>query len=361
MVELKKKIEALLFSSGRKMDIEEISRLCKSNSEDVRNVLNALKKTYEENNSSLMVVDEGNYWKITVREQYLPLVQNIVTQTELSKTLMETLAVIAFKYPIKQSDLIRIRTNKAYDHLKELEEIGYITRQKYGRTKLIKLTQKFFDYFDLPPEKLKEKFETFEGIATAIQEKESEIKKMKEEQKKKLEESKRKEEKMKKAIENEELEIDLIDEKGHKKKLEIYEEQKEKPKIKIIEEKIDGLEIVDEPEETTEEELETEEIEEEPIKKADEELEDEEKVKKLAEDILSEDEEEKKEEPEEQQEEQLEEKSEVDKRVDEILSEKKEELTEEKKEEPRNILEVAEEEGEEKKEKKQKSEDQEQE
>ena len=56
----------------------------------------------------------------------------------------------------------------------ELEQIGYIIRQKFGRSKLIKLTPKFFEYFDLPPEKLKEKFQDFSAIAKAIEDKEEE-------------------------------------------------------------------------------------------------------------------------------------------------------------------------------------------
>ena len=152
-----------------------------------------------------MIFDEGDFWKLTVREPFLPLVQKIVTQTELSKTLMETLAVIAFKYPIKQSDLIKIRTNKAYDHLNELEQMGYITRQKHGRTKLIKLSQKFFDYFNLPPDRLKETFSTFEGIANAIEEKEAEIKRLKEERRKEMEDAKKKEAKSKETEKDKEL------------------------------------------------------------------------------------------------------------------------------------------------------------
>jgi len=149
-VSIKSKLEAMLFSSGRKMDIMELSRLSNAKTDDIKNALVELKTEYDEKKSSVMIVNEGDSWKITVREQYLPLVRSIVTETELSRTIMETLAVIAFKYPIKQSDLIRIRTNKAYDHLKELEQMGYITRQKHGRTNLIKLTERFFEYFDLP-------------------------------------------------------------------------------------------------------------------------------------------------------------------------------------------------------------------
>ena len=122
---LKNKLESLLFSSGRKMSIEELSKLSRSNPDDIKKALVELKSDYDDRQSSTMLVNEGDSWKLTIREQFLSLVQKIVTETELSKTVMETLAVIAFKYPIKQSNLIKIRTNKAYEHLKELEELGY--------------------------------------------------------------------------------------------------------------------------------------------------------------------------------------------------------------------------------------------
>ncbi|MBW2975923.1 SMC-Scp complex subunit ScpB [Candidatus Woesearchaeota archaeon] len=197
---LKNKIEALLFSSGRKMDWEEISKLTNAKPGEIQESLEELRQEYDGKASSLMLVNEGSAWKLTVREQFLPLVRKIVTETELSKTVLETLAVIAFKYPIKQSELIKIRTNKAYDHLKELEEMGYISRQKRGRTYLIKLTQKFFEYFDLQEEKLKEQFRDFASIAKVIEDKEREIEAIKQEQKSMAEEEKRKDEKIKKEI-----------------------------------------------------------------------------------------------------------------------------------------------------------------
>ena len=237
---LKSKLEALLFSSGRKMSVEELSRLSNAKTMDIQNSLTELKKEYDEKNSSVMIVNEGDSWKLTVREQFLPLVQKIVTETELSKTILETLAVIAFKYPIKQSDLIKMRTNKAYDHLKELEEMGYISRQKHGRTNLIKLTQKFFEYFDLPEEKLKDHFKDFSSIAKAIEVKEKEIETIKQEQKAQAEEEKHKDEEIKK-------EVDLMDTEGHKVPLKTYGN---KGKIEPeSEEKLGDLDIVDEPSE----------------------------------------------------------------------------------------------------------------
>lgn len=264
---LKGKIEALLFSSGRKMGMEEISKLSRSKPEEIQNALAELKKEYDEKDSSVMLVNEGDFWKLTVREQFLPLVQKIVTETELSKTVTETLAVIAFKYPIKQSDLIKIRTNKAYDHLKELESMGYISRQKYGRTNLIKLTQKFFEYFNLPEEKLKDHFTDFASIAKTIEDKEKEIDVIKKEQKAKAEEEKQKNETINK-------EVELLDDEGHEVHLESYgESKKEESSRQKAEERLGELEVVDEPpEEELEEERERiQQIQEEDKKKLEEE------------------------------------------------------------------------------------------
>jgi len=66
--------------------------------------------------------------------------------------------VIAWKYPIVQSDLIKIRHNKAYDHIKMLSEREFIAKEKSGRTYKIKLTPKFFEYFDLPSNDAKQAF-----------------------------------------------------------------------------------------------------------------------------------------------------------------------------------------------------------
>src|SRR3989344_7809169 len=207
MAELKKasvksKVEAIIFSTGHRISIEEISKLSRSMKDDVLNSLKELQKEYDEKQSSLMLVEEGDFWKFTVRDHLIPMVRKIVTETELSRTILETLAVIAFKYPILQSDLIKLRTNKAYDHLVELEKSGYITRQKHSRTNLIKLTDKFFRYFDLTEDKLKDQFKDFGSIAKAIKDKEEEVERIKEEQRQKAEDLKKEDEKIKKEIES---------------------------------------------------------------------------------------------------------------------------------------------------------------
>ena len=150
MPNLKYKLEALLFSSARSMKIDELANLTKASPEDIREKLNELKKDIEERNSSITLIDEGNSFKLNVKSEHASIVHQVVTETELSKTLMETLAVIAWKAPILQSDVIRIRTNKAYEHIAELANLGFLTKERQGRSFILRHTQKFMDYFDLP-------------------------------------------------------------------------------------------------------------------------------------------------------------------------------------------------------------------
>lgn len=168
--ELKKQLEAVLFAAGRKMAVEELARLCRTNSPEAQQQLQELKQEYEAKDSSLLLMDESDGWKLTVREQYASVVQKIVAETELTKTVIETLAVIAWKAPILQSTVIKMRTNKAYDHIAMLEKSGFISREKKGRSQLIKLTDRFFKYFDLKSqEAVKDKFKELGAVEKQLQ------------------------------------------------------------------------------------------------------------------------------------------------------------------------------------------------
>src|SRR3989338_5514700 len=154
-----RKIEAVLFAVGREMTAEEVGRLCQIEETKADSLLVELHASYEhDSGSALTLQHKGKFWKFTVKDNYLPLVTTLVNHTDLDKSVMETLAVIAWRYTIIQSDLVKIRHNKAYDHLKMLEEREFVSKEKYGRTYRIKLTPKFFEYFDLPSQDAKEAF-----------------------------------------------------------------------------------------------------------------------------------------------------------------------------------------------------------
>ncbi|MBS3118358.1 SMC-Scp complex subunit ScpB [Candidatus Woesearchaeota archaeon] len=175
----KRKVEAILFALAKEAKAEDLSRLCSISIFDAEKAVQELIEEYEHSNGSLRVVPRENGWKMSVKDEFMPLVSGIIKETELDKGLMETLAVIAWKYPITQAEVIKLRHSKAYEHLKQLMEMGFIAKEKSGRTYKIKLGQKFFEYFDLPSKEAKEAFKKmipeemrkdFEEIAAAVKE-----------------------------------------------------------------------------------------------------------------------------------------------------------------------------------------------
>jgi segregation and condensation protein B len=153
-----KKVEAVLFAVGKEISAERIASLCALNVKEVKQTVEKLTKYHQGQDNSLKIEKKENGWKLTVNDEFLPLVSTIVSHMELETPLMETLAVIAWKYPIIQSEIIKLRGSGAYEHMKLLSEQGFIAKEKFGRTYKVKLTQKFFNYFDLPSEEAKKAF-----------------------------------------------------------------------------------------------------------------------------------------------------------------------------------------------------------
>ena len=145
-----KKVEAILFTTGRLLTIEEISNLSGIGSLGyLQELLTQLQKKYQQQESSLELVQEGNKWKLAFKKEYLYLTEKLLSDAELDKPTQETLAIVAYKQPMFQSEVIKIRGNTAYDHIKVLKEQEFITSEKSGRTRILRLTPKFFDYFNV--------------------------------------------------------------------------------------------------------------------------------------------------------------------------------------------------------------------
>lgn len=158
MDDYKNRIEAILFTTGRLMDVEEIARLCSMGSIGiVKDLLEELKNDYENKGSALGIINEDNKFKLGIRKEYNYLTTNLINDSELDEPTTKTLALIAYKQPVIQSEIIEMRGNTAYDHIKILRDLGFIVSEKKGRTRLLKLASKFFDYFDVVENEVKAK------------------------------------------------------------------------------------------------------------------------------------------------------------------------------------------------------------
>lgn len=167
--ELKNKVYAVLFSAGRSVDCEELGRLVKAPEQLIREAIRELKKGLEDDHSPLFLTEEsnGNAWKLTVRDRYVDVVKDVTPHTELEVPVLATLALIAWKQPMLQSDVIKRRSTVAYEHIAKLEELGFVSKEKKGRSFSLKPTGKFFDYFDLPSQEAVKKL--FEEIEPRVQ------------------------------------------------------------------------------------------------------------------------------------------------------------------------------------------------
>jgi len=153
-----KKVEAVLFAVGKEISTERMASLCSLEQAQVEQVLVRLQQEYAQRDHSLQIIKKENGWKLTVRDEFVPLVSSLVSSTELDSAMMATLAVIAWKYPVVQSEVVKLRGSGAYEHMRQLEEQGYVEKERFGRSFKLKLTKKFFEYFDLPSEEAKQAF-----------------------------------------------------------------------------------------------------------------------------------------------------------------------------------------------------------
>ena len=162
MEDIKNKVEAILFTTGRFLSVEDISNLTGITShEDIKNILTNLMQEYGSRNSSLEIIQQGTQYKLTLKQEHMHLTTQLLRDTELDKPTQETLALIAYKQPVLQSLIVKMRGNTAYEHIAKLHGLEFIESDKSGRTRLIKTTSKFYEYFDIVDNELKDKFSQF--------------------------------------------------------------------------------------------------------------------------------------------------------------------------------------------------------
>lgn len=151
----KKIVEAALFLTQKPLDLQELSKVTGLSS------LGFLKKTLEEireeyKERGIEVVERDGLWSMQVVPELLPSVATLTPHQDLSEGLKRTLALIVFKEPVKQSDIVKMQGTKAYAYIKELRKSGLVDGKKEGHTRILTATAELEKYFGMPKEKIKE-------------------------------------------------------------------------------------------------------------------------------------------------------------------------------------------------------------
>ncbi|WP_208558757.1 SMC-Scp complex subunit ScpB [Marinilactibacillus kalidii] len=150
--------EALLFVAGDEgLTLKEMAKLTNATTE---HVLVSLKKLLHDYNtketSALTIIETANKYRLVTKESYSSVVsayaQSPLMQ-KLSKALLETLAIIAYKQPITRMEIEEIRGVQLATALHKLrirdliQEVGRL--EAPGRPVLYGTTDYFLDYFGL--------------------------------------------------------------------------------------------------------------------------------------------------------------------------------------------------------------------
>ena len=144
-----KRLEAVFFVSGRFLNMQELISFTDLNPIIIQELIGKLKEKYDDG-FAIEIVEKNGLWKMDVQQEYSDIINRIATgSSEFGKAEKETLAIIAYKQPIKQSVIIKIRGNKAYEHVKKFTELGLIRKKKMGHTHELSLSDEFYDYFNV--------------------------------------------------------------------------------------------------------------------------------------------------------------------------------------------------------------------
>ncbi len=145
-----KKLEAVFFVSGKFLSMPELVSLTDLNPIILRELIEKLQEKYDKSDSSMEIIEKSGLWKMDLRREFSYLVNKLATgSAEFSNAEQETLAIIAYKQPIKQSVIIKIRGNKAYDHVKKFADLSLIKKKRVGHTHELSLGESFYDYFNV--------------------------------------------------------------------------------------------------------------------------------------------------------------------------------------------------------------------
>ncbi len=149
------RVEAVLYLKGRPISKKYLSEITNKDIKAIDKAIKELKEKYSNIKSAIELNEINNSYCLELKSTLNEYVEELLP-SELRTSELRTLATIAIKKKILQSDLIVLRGSGAYDHIKELINKKYITKrkQKDGRSFWLSLSEKFFQTFAVSNEYL---------------------------------------------------------------------------------------------------------------------------------------------------------------------------------------------------------------
>ncbi len=170
MDDLKRGIEAVLFTCDEPMGLSKLGDLfADAKNDELKEALGQLRQEYEQTGRAFSLEEIAGGWQVLTRPQYADIIARLKKakgERKLSAAALETLAIIAYKQPVKRVDVEAIRGAQSGDLIRALMERSLVRisgrEEVPGAPLLYGTTKEFLDTFgmksveDLPrPEEVK--------------------------------------------------------------------------------------------------------------------------------------------------------------------------------------------------------------
>jgi len=111
-MDIKSKIESLLFTAAKPIAVKELARLIDKPVKEVQASCDELMKDYKEAKRGIEIIKNSAKYQMVSAPDNAKLIQKFIkdeTAGELTRPSLETLTIIAYRGPVSKLDLERIR------------------------------------------------------------------------------------------------------------------------------------------------------------------------------------------------------------------------------------------------------------
>ncbi len=148
-------IESILFVSGVQVAIQDIAEKLEISTEDVKKCLEKLKEKYSKDSGIQLLIfnKKAQFCSNPENADAVSSVLNPIKERELSRSMLEVAAIIAYKQPVTRTDLEEIRGVNSEYPVQKLLELGVIEpvgrKEAVGRPIQFGTTDKFLKRFQI--------------------------------------------------------------------------------------------------------------------------------------------------------------------------------------------------------------------
>ncbi len=127
-------VEAILFAAGDSVEVSRLAAALELEPAEMEDILRRMMLRYEEEDRGIRLVELEDSWQLCTKTEHYEELIRVVKQPKkytLTEVLLETLSIVAYKQPVTELEIEKIRGVKSDHAVNKLVEYGLI--EEVGR------------------------------------------------------------------------------------------------------------------------------------------------------------------------------------------------------------------------------------